>query len=83
MFHKNVFCKYMRYSQKLLKEFPRAEDPSTLLYDPPRVAHMQLTWKEVELPSSVGSISLKQMSKKHPRMSVLPQIPTHLLSSDR
>lgn len=32
----------------------------------PHTAHMQLTGKEVELPSSVGSISLKQMSKKHP-----------------
>ena len=35
VFHKDVFCKYMRSSQKLLKEYPCAEDPSTLLYDPP------------------------------------------------
>lgn len=48
----------------------------------PYAAQMRLTWKEAELPSSVGSVSLKQMSKKHPRKSVLPQIPTHLPSSD-
>lgn len=40
---------------------------------------MQPTWKEVELTASVGSISLKQMSKKRPRMSTFPQTPTHLL----